>query len=389
MTDLILKSEILNNALENKSINRQEIIDIYQKSIKNPNELFLTAQKLRNKNKNNSVTFSKKAFFNVVNLCKDTCSYCTYKAEPGEEKISLMSKKQIKELLELAKKYKCIETLFVTGEQPEKKYPEAKKWLKENGFKSTVEYLIHSSEMALELGLFPHTNAGNLNWDEMKELKKTNVSMGIMLENISNRLTKKGMPHHLAASKKPQTRLKILENSGKLEIPMTTGILVGIGETIEEIVDSILAIKNLHEKYGNIQEVILQNFQPKSDTIMKDSPSANEEYFKKIVALSRIILPKMNIQIPPNLSPNSYQSFLQIGINDWGGISPMTPDFVNPEFSWPKISTVEKNSKKAGFDLKCRFPVYPEFFSFINKKLRDKIAVNQNEEGYVKEEYWR
>ncbi len=214
MTDLILKSEILNNALENKSINRQEIIDIYQKSIKNPNELFLTAQKLRNKNKNNSVTFSKKAFFNVVNLCKDTCSYCTYKAEPGEEKISLMSKKQIKELLELAKKYKCIETLFVTGEQPEKKYPEAKKWLKENGFKSTVEYLIHSSEMALELGLFPHTNAGNLNWDEMKELKKTNVSMGIMLENISNRLTKKGMPHHLAASKIPI--LKKLSRAGKI-----------------------------------------------------------------------------------------------------------------------------------------------------------------------------
>ena len=214
MTNLVLKSEILNNVLENKSINRQEIIDIYQKSVENSNELFLTAQRLRIKNKNNTVTFSKKAFFNIINLCKDTCSYCTYKAEPGEEKISLMSKQQIKELLQLAKKYTCVEALFVTGEQPEKKYPEARNWLKENGFKSTVEYLIHSSEEALELGLFPHTNAGNLNYDEMKELKKTNVSMGIMLENISERLTERGMPHYLAASKKPQTRLKILENSG-------------------------------------------------------------------------------------------------------------------------------------------------------------------------------
>jgi FO synthase subunit 1 len=389
MANLILKSEILNNVLENKPITRQEIIDVYQNSIKNSNDLFLTAQNLRIKNKSNSVTFSKKAFFNIVNLCKDTCSYCTYKAEPGEEKISLMSKQQIKDLLELSKKYKCVEALFVTGEQPEQKYPEAREWLKENGFKSTAEYLVHSSETALELGLFPHTNAGNLNFEEMKELKKTNVSMGIMLENISERLTKKGMPHYLAASKKPQTRLKILENSGKLGIPMTTGILVGIGETIEEIIDSILAIKGLHEKYKNIQEVILQNFQPKPDTIMKDSPSANEEYFKKIVALTRIIIPQMNIQIPPNLSPRSYQSFLQVGINDWGGISPLTPDFVNPEFSWPEINRVEENSKKAGFDLKCRFPVYPEFFSFISKKLRDKIAVIENEEGYVKEEYWK
>ena len=300
-----------------------------------------------------------------------------------------MSKQQILELLQLAKKYKCVEALFVTGEKPEQKYPEAREWLKKNGFKSTVEYLIHASELALELGLFPHTNAGNLNFEEMKELKKTNVSMGIMLENVSERLTERGMPHYLAASKRPKTRLSILENSGKLKIPMTTGILVGIGETIEEIIDSLFAIKQLDQKYGNIQEVILQNFQPKQDTIMKNNPSADENYFKTIVALSRIIMPEMNIQIPPNLSPKSYQSFLSIGINDWGGISPLTPDFVNPEFSWPEINKVDENSKNAGFDLKCRFPIYPEFFSFINKELREKMAVIENSEGLVKEEYWR
>ena len=389
MNNLVFDSESLNNILENKPISHQDTIEIYQKALENPNDLFLVAQSLRKKFKKDSVTFSKKAFFNIVNLCKDTCSYCTYKSEPGEAKLSLMSKQQISELLILAKKYRCVEALFVTGEQPEQRYQEARDWLKENGFKTTAEYLIHASELALETGLFPHTNAGNLNYEEMKELKKTNVSMGIMLENVSERLTEKGMPHHLAASKRPKTRLEILENSGKLGIPMTTGILVGIGETMEEIIDSLFAIKQLNDKHGNIQEVILQNFQPKPDTKMRDEPSADEKYFKLVVALSRIIMPQMNIQIPPNLSPKSYQSFLSVGINDWGGISPLTPDFVNPEFSWPEIDKVDENSKKAGFNLKCRFPVYPEFFSFIGKELRDKISVIQNEEGFVKEEYWR
>ena len=385
----MLNSESLNNVLENKVISRQSVIEIYQNAVEDPSELFSAAQNLRKKFKKDSVTFSKKAFFNIVNLCKDTCSYCTYKAEPEEEKLSLMSKQQILELLQLAKKYRCVEALFVTGEKPEQKYQEARDWLKENGFKSTAEYLIYASELALELGLFPHTNAGNLNFEEMKELKKTNVSMGIMLENVSERLTEKGMPHYLAASKRPKARLEVLENSGKLGIPMTTGILVGIGETVEEVIDSILAIKKLHQKYGNIQEVILQNFQPKPDTLMKNTPSTDENYFKKIVALSRIIMPEMNIQIPPNLSPKSYQSFLSVGINDWGGISPLTPDFVNPEFSWPEIDKVDENSKKAGFELKCRFPIYPEFFSFVSKELRDKMLVIENGEGLVKEEYWR
>jgi FO synthase subunit 1 len=389
LNNLVFDSESLNNILENKPVSHQDAIEIYQKAVENPNDLFLVAQSLRKKFKKDSVTFSKKAFFNIVNLCKDTCSYCTYKSEPGEAKLSLMSKQQISELLVLAKKYRCVEALFVTGEQPEQRYQEARDWLKENGFKTTAEYLIHASELALETGLFPHTNAGNLNYEEMKELKKTNVSMGIMLENVSERLTEKGMPHHLAASKRPKTRLEILENSGKLGIPMTTGILVGIGETMEEIIDSLFAIKQLNDKHGNIQEVILQNFQPKPDTKMRDEPSADEKYFKLVVALSRIIMPQMNIQIPPNLSPKSYQSFLSVGINDWGGISPLTPDFVNPEFSWPEIDKVDENSKKAGFNLKCRFPIYPEFFSFINKELRDKISVIQNEEGFVKEEYWR
>ena len=385
----MLNSESLNHVLENKSVSRHEILKIYEDALEDPTELFTTAKRLREKIKGNTVTFSKKAFFNIVNLCKDTCSYCTYKAEPGEEKLSLMSKQQISDLLILAKKYRCVEALFVTGEKPEQRYEEARTWLKENGFKSTAEYLIHASEMALEAGLFPHTNAGNLDFEELRELKKTNVSMGLMLESSSDRLTKKGMPHHLAASKKPKARLEALENSGKLKIPMTTGILIGIGETKEEVIDSILTINQLNQQYGNIQEVILQNFQPKQDTVMKNVPSAEEKNFKIIVALSRIMMPEMNIQIPPNLSPKSYQDFLHAGINDWGGISPLTPDFVNPEFAWPEIQKVEENSSDAGFNLKCRFPVYPEYFSFISKELRENISSIENKEGLVKEEYWR
>jgi len=389
LNNLVLNSESLNNVLENKIISHSDALQIYQDTKTNPSELFSTAQNLRKKFKGNTVTFSKKAFFNIINMCKDTCTYCTYKAEPTDAKLSLMSKQEIKQMLSLAKKYRCVEALFVTGERPEQRYQEAKDWLKKNGFKSTAEYLVHASELALEAGLFPHTNAGNLTIDEMKELQKTNVSMGLMLENISERLTQKGMPHYLAASKRPKARLEVLENSGKLKIPMTTGILVGIGETPEEVIDSIFAIKKIHEQYGNIQEIILQNFQPKEDTKMSDFPSAEENYFKIIVALSRIIMPEMNIQIPPNLSPKSYQSFLSVGINDWGGISPLTPDYVNPEFSWPEIKKIEENSKNAGFDLKCRFPIYPEFFSFISKELRDKMSFIEDEEGLVKEEYWR
>ena len=389
MNNLVLESECLNKVLENKTISFDDSFQIYQDAIKDSSELISTAQNLRKKFKGNTVTFSKKAFFNLINMCKDTCTYCTYKAEPGETKLSMMSKQEIKQMLNLAKKYRCVEALFVTGERPEQKYQEAKDWLKINGFKSTAEYLVHASELALEAGLFPHTNAGNLTIDELRELQKTNVSMGLMLENSSERLSQKGMPHYLAASKRPKARLEVLENSGKLKIPMTTGILVGIGETPKEIIESIFAIKKLHEKYGNIQEVILQNFQPKQDTMMSDYPSAQEKYFKVIVSLARIIMPEMNIQIPPNLSPQSYQSFLSEGINDWGGISPITPDYVNPEFSWPEIKTIEENSKNAGFELKCRFPIYPEFFSFISKELRDKMSVIENEEGLVKEEYWR
>jgi 7,8-didemethyl-8-hydroxy-5-deazariboflavin synthase CofG subunit len=385
----VLGSEQLNRALEGKEITKESAHEIFESAAVNSDDLYKTAAILRNRHKQQFVTFSKKAFFNLINLCKDTCGYCTYKAEPGESKISLMSKKNVTDLARLAKKFKCTEALFVTGERPEQKYPEAKAWLRENGFSSTVEYLVHASEIALEEGLFPHTNAGNLTKSEINDLKKTNVSMGLMLENSSERLTQKEMPHHLAPSKNPKARLHVLENAGDIGMPMTTGILVGIGETPHELIDSIFEIKKLHHRYGHIQEVILQNFQPKHDTAMRDVASAAENYFKTIVALTRVIMPTMNIQIPPNLSPNSYQGFLQAGINDWGGISPLTPDYVNPEFGWPQIDFVQKNTESSGFKLKARFPVYPEFMGFVEPQLRHKMAQIMDTDGFVEDGYWK
>jgi len=387
LSELILHSELLNRLVDGKIPLKEDAYQIYQEIGKDPSELYKVSQFLRSKKKGILVTYSRKVFFNLINLCRDTCSYCTYKSEPGQTKISMLTKEDILQLAEIGKKYKCTEALFVTGERPEQKYEEAKTWLRENGFSSTVEYLVHASEIALKGGLFPHTNAGNLTRDEMQELKKTNVSLGLMLENSSERLLEKDMAHQFAPSKNPKARLKVLQNAGELKIPITTGLLVGIGETPIELIDSIYAIKEIHDKYQHIQEVILQNFQPKQDTPMRNNSSPQEKYFKIIVALTRIILPNMNIQIPPNLSPKSYSSFLAAGINDWGGISPITQDYVNPEFPWPQIEEIQKNCSDAGFQLRARFPVYPEFFASVDSDLRSKMLEIADSENLVSREY--
>lgn len=389
MSKLILRSELLNRLVDGRTPSKDEAYHIYQDAEIDPTELYQVSQLLRTGNKGKTVTYSRKVFFNLINLCRDTCSYCTYKSEPGQEKVSMLSKNDIVTLSEVAKKQHCTEALFVTGERPEQKYQEAKAWLKENGFSNTVEYLVTASEIALDKGLFPHTNAGNLTKEEMRQLKETNVSLGVMLENSSERLSGNGMPHQFAPSKSPKARIKVLQNAGELRIPMTTGLLIGIGESPQELIDSIYAIKEIHERYGNIQEIILQNFQPKIDTPMKSSPSPQERYFKTLVALARIILPKMNIQIPPNLSPESYSSFLSAGINDWGGISPITQDYVNPEFPWPKIQDIDASCSDAGFHLRARFPVYPEFFHMVNQDLVSKMSEISDSENLVSGEYAR
>lgn len=379
----------LDRVLNDRRLDADDYIGLCHDSIRDGTELFAAAARIRDMHKGKTITFSKKAFFNVVNLCSDTCTYCTYKSEPSQTKLSMMDSDSVDALIRAAVRSGCVEALLVTGERPERRYPQARKWLDNQGFGSTTEYLADISERCLDAGLFPHTNAGNLKPKEMRLLAETNASLGLMLESSSDRLAGDSMPHRLAPSKMPTKRIRVLEDAGRLGIPMTTGILVGIGETMREAIESLLVIRDIHRMYGHIQEVILQNFAPKPDTAMRSHPAADGRPFMILVALARIMMPDLNIQIPPNLSLHSYHDYIQAGINDWGGISPLTPDHVNPEFSWPAISDIEAGCNRMGYHLACRFPVYPEFTHMSGGRVREKMAVVADDTGLVEEYRWR
>ena len=388
MSRLALDSELFDRIYGGEP-SVDDCLNTYTAALADPAEIFAAASRLRDERKGRTITFSKKAFFNVVNLCSDTCTYCTYKAEPSQTKVSMMDGSTVDALIDAARRSGCVEALLVTGERPEARYPEAKRWLKGEGFSSTPEYLAHISEKCLEAGLYPHTNAGNLESSEMRLLARTNPSLGLMLESSSDRLTADGMPHRLAPSKIPARRIGVLEEAGRLGIPMTTGILAGIGESVREAVESLLAIRKIHLKHGHIQEVILQNFAPKPNTAMRHHPAADGRQFMVLVALARLVMPDMNIQIPPNLSPHTYHGHIAAGINDWGGVSPLTPDHVNPEFSWPAIRDIETGCHTLGYELACRFPVYPEYMHMADKRITDMMSAVSDERGLVVESRWR
>jgi 7,8-didemethyl-8-hydroxy-5-deazariboflavin synthase CofG subunit len=383
----LLSQEIREDVLLGKAITKE---DAYSLINSDYDMLFELADHIRNNKKGNIVTYSRKVFIPLTNLCRDTCSYCTYKREPNDPKAVMMKPEQVLEIAERGKKAKCTEALFMTGERPEQKYGEARQWLKSLGYSTTTEYIIHMSELVLKkTGLLPHTNPGNMTSEEMSALKQSNPSLGMMLENVSERLCGKDMPHELAPSKNPKVRLRTIENAGKLKIPFTTGLLVGMGETPYELIDSLFAIKELHVKYGHIQEVIMQNFSPKQDTPMSLAPTPTLNYMLRAVAVARIIMPDMNMQVPPNLSPNNYGKYLDAGINDWGGVSPVTIDHVNPEFAWPRIDDVKSETERKGFVFRARLPVYPEYISrdFLTDNVMEHVGAIVDEQGLVKEEY--
>lgn len=381
-------SEILRKCFEKKTLSKDEILLLLES--KEDRFLFHVASFLKEIYKKKTITYSRKIFINITNLCKDFCSYCTYRKEPYNRQAVMMYPNEILELAEKGKKYKCTEALIVSGERPEDRYKEAKDWLRSLNYKSTAEYVSNISEkITKKTGLLPHSNLGNISKEEMKMLKDYNVSLGLMLESSTYRLREKGMAHEYAPSKDPGIRLETIENAGILKIPLTTGILIGIGENIEEIIDSILLIGNINSKFGHIQEIILQNFRPKTNTKMHNMPPPEDNLFLRLVAISRILLPTMNIQIPPNLSPLNYSSFIDAGINDWGGISPVTVDHVNPEFAWPDIKDIKKNTQSKNQILRARLPIYPEFIKkeFINPTLENYIDNLIDKDGLVKEEY--
>ncbi len=388
--NLLANLPALAEILSRPEIGRAEANQLMQEC---PTDILVEAAgRIRDRTKPGAITYSRKVFINLVNLCRDTCTYCTYKKEPTDPMLSLLGPDQVVAIAEAGKRFGCTEALFVTGERPEQKYSEAVTWLNSLGHSSTVEYIREMSELVLEkTGLLPHTNAGSMTKKEMAMLKDTNVSLGVMLETSSERLMGKGMPHERAPSKNPKVRLKTLQSAGELKIPMTTGLLVGIGETPEELVDSLFVIKQLHEKYGHIQEVILQNFAPKPETPMADFPPVPSEYFIRAVAIARMIMPQMNIQVPPNLNPDIFGYYIDAGINDWGGISPVTIDHVNPEFPWPSIASVKGVTESKGYRFRARLPVYPEFLKggFItSERLLHRIDLIADSSGLVREDYF-
>jgi 7,8-didemethyl-8-hydroxy-5-deazariboflavin synthase len=383
--------EILEKCLEGKRILKTDAYNLIN-SAHYIDRILDTSRKMRDRIKIGPITYSRKVFINLVNLCRDTCSYCTYKKEPHDSSMIMMKPDQVLAVAEAGRRFHCTEALFVTGEKPEQKYMEAKAWLKSVECSSIVEYVNELSEMVLKkTGLLPHTNAGSLTQKDMLLLKETNVSLGMMLESASQRLSEKGMPHEMAPSKNPKVRMKALENAGRLRIPLTTGLLIGIGETPEELVDSLFAIKEINQKYGHIQEIIMQNFAPKPETWMEKSPPPTYNYFIKSIAIARMVMPEVNIQVPPNLNPNVFGKYLDAGINDWGGISPVTIDYVNPEFPWPSIESVKEVTECRGYKFRARLPIYPEFIvkdnGFITDSLKNYVNVLSDESGLVREDY--
>src|SRR6266849_1528189 len=351
-------------------------------------DLLAAASELRARGKGTVISFSKKVFIPLTTLCRDYCSYCTFRKDPGQPGAHFMTPDEVLALAEQGRAAGCKEALFSLGDQPERIFPEAREFLQLHGFSRTLDYVAAMSELVLDrTGLLPHANPGVMDRPALERLRESNASVGLMLENVSVRLMRDGLPHFKAPDKVPALRLRTIEEAGKLSMAFTTGILIGIGETFEERLDSLFAIRALHEKYGHVQEVIVQNFRAKPDIPMAHQPEPPLEDMLRTIAVARLILgPQMNIQAPPNLSYGDFPRLLEAGINDWGGISPVTKDFINPEAAWPQIARLQSETESRGFILRERLALYPEFVSrdeFLSSPVRARATLLSVEGGYA------
>jgi len=307
------------------------------------------------------VSVSRNVFIPLTNLCRDRCGYCTFAKLPDDPAAKTYALEEVAEVTRDGVRTGCTEALFCLGDKPEKAYASHRHWLAERGLATTAAYLEQACQVAFEGGLLPHTNAGILSAAEMERLRCWNASMGLMLETTSQRLRQRGGAHFWAPDKDPAVRLRMHEEAGELRIPFTSGILLGIGEDAAERVDTLLAIRDVHAKYGHIQEVIVQPFHPKPGTPMAEIASLSDAEVAGWVALARLVLgPRMNVQAPPNLAPEALALLARSGLNDWGGVSPLTIDFINPEAPWPKLRALARATAASGQRLVERLPVYPE-----------------------------
>lgn len=357
----------------------------YLEGSRNPAALLAHARLLRDEGRGRTITFSPKVFIPVTTLCRDTCGYCTFAKPPGAGG-EYLTPDDVLAIAKAGDAAGCREALLTLGDRPEERWPQARKFLASQGHNTTIGYVRAMSEVIVSsTGLFPHANPGVMSSSEMVGLRPTNVSMGMMLENISPRLMEPGMPHYNCPDKDPVTRMGVIEAAGQLRIPFTTGILVGIGETNAEIVDSLLALQEVAARLGHIQEVIVQNFRAKADTRMRRSAEPIPTWFATVVAVARWILgPEINLQVPPNLTER-YEIYLDAGINDWGGVSPLTIDWVNPEAPWPHLQELQIRTEAKGFELVPRLPVYPEYMNdrWIDPGLIGRVRDAADDRGYA------
>jgi FO synthase len=324
-----------------------------------------TARAVRDAAFGTTVTYSPKVFLPLTNLCRNHCDYCSFRRSPGDAGEWTMTPREVEGELDRAIAQGCAEALFCLGDKPEKAFSAYRRTLASFAQESTVEYLYWAGKAALARGLLPHTNAGILTEADMIRLKEVNVSLGLMLECSSPRLCEPGMPHHRAPDKRPATRIAMIEAAGRLAIPFTTGILVGIGETLRERVESLLVIRRLHRAHGHIQEVIVQNFRAAAGSPgvpMAHAPEPGDDEVTLAIALARVILDRdVSLQAPPNLNPWAAEALLASGINDFGGISPVTPDYINPGHPWPHVDALAEACARAGFTLRPRTALYDRF----------------------------
>lgn len=377
---------VLEHGLEGRALSNEDALSLMLDAPLA--SLLETASAVRSRFKGRSVSYSRKVFIPLTHLCRDYCGYCTFRADPQDGVQPYMTAEEVLAVAEAGRRAGCKEALFSLGDQPERVFPEAKDFLNKLGFSHTLEYLAAMCELVFEkTGLLPHSNPGLMGAEDLRRLRETNVSVGLMLESASPRLLRIGEAHWKAPDKVPSLRLRTIEEAGKLSMAFTTGILIGIGETLAERVDALFAIREMNEKYGHIQELIVQPFRAKTDIRMSQAPEPSLEDLQRTIAVSRLIFGgEMNIQSPPNLLSEDYPELLNAGINDWGGISPVTKDFINPEAAWPQISSLAARTASAGFVLRERLAIYPEFSArpeFLNERLRPHVQKFRGPDGFA------
>lgn len=357
-------------------------------------ELAAVAAQLRDTGHRNVITYSRKVFIPLTHLCRDVCHYCTFARTPKKIDQPYLPVEQVLELCREGAKMGCQEALFTLGEKPELRYSTARKALAEMGFATTLDYVREVARRVLdETGLLPHINAGCMTAEEIAGLREVSASMGIMLESASPRLCEKGMPHYGSPDKDPAVRLETLALAGAADVPFTSGILIGIGETRRERIESLLALRAVHQRYGHLQEVIVQNFRAKPNTLMAQAPEPDLNELLWTIAVSRLIFgAEMNIQAPPNLSPGVLPQLVAAGINDWGGVSPLTPDHVNPEAPWPHLQQLAKETAAAGKFLEQRLTLYPEYVReaerWLDPGVRSAALLHSDADGFARRDSW-